>query len=132
MDDRRTTVDNSGDRTTVVINWTKLVSALGVLTVLGGLVTTSVQAAVTVAEYKAQIVAHDQKIREQEASIATLRTQVSMLQATQSLLERLQGRIAALETYTTTEPATEVTTEYAGRNTRYARTAPRSYAAGVP
>jgi hypothetical protein len=83
--------------TTITLNWGKVGPMIGLVVFIGGLVTTSVNAAVSVAQYKAQIEANDRKLEEHQAKIDTLSRQVVELQTAQGLLERLQGRLAALE-----------------------------------
>lgn len=83
--------------TTITLNWGKVGPMIGLVVFIGGLVTTSVNAAVSVAQYKSQIEANDRKLEEHQAKIDTLSRQVVELQTAQGLLERLQGRLAALE-----------------------------------
>ena len=83
--------------TTITLNWGKVGPMIGLVVFIGGLVTTSVNAAVSVAQYKSQIEANDRKLEEHQAKIDTLSRQVVELQTAPGLLERLQGRLAALE-----------------------------------
>lgn len=83
--------------TTITISWAKVGPAIGLVVFIGGLVTTSVNAAVSVAQYKAQIEATERKVEEQQAQLRQLQEQVTILRANQELVERLQSRLAALE-----------------------------------
>lgn len=94
--------------TTITLEWAKVGPAIGLIVFIGGLVTTSVNAAVSVAQYKARIEANDRKIEEQQARIARLEEKITRLEASQDLIERLQGRIAALEGPRLTTPAMDV------------------------
>lgn len=114
--------------TTITLNWAKVGPMIGLTVFIGGLVTTSVNAAVSVAQYKARIEASDRKLEEQQARIARLEEKLTRLEITQVLVDRLQGRVAALEEdlESSTPPAFEAPTE------RYPRTARRGYAGSQP
>lgn len=83
--------------TTITISWAKVGPAIGLVVFIGGLVTTSVNAAVSVAQYKAQIEASQRRIEEHQTQITRLQEQVTRLSTVQEMLDRLQGRMAELE-----------------------------------
>lgn len=83
--------------TTITLNWSKVGPMIGLVVFIGGLVTTSVNAAVSVAQYKAQIEASERKLEEHQTQITRLQEQVTRLSALQEVTRALQNRMAALE-----------------------------------
>ena len=104
--------------TTITLNWAKVGPMIGLIVFIGGIVTTSVNAAITVASYKARVDASEHKLQEQQTKIDHLEEQVTRLQAVQETLERLQGRMAALEAATPAEAPASAGNPSPSRNTR--------------
>lgn len=92
---RRTSVGD--DKQTITFSWSKVGSAIGAIVFVGGIVSSSVNAAIKVAQYQAQIDDHEQKLAAVLERQAQMHEDLVRLRATQELSERLQMRIAALE-----------------------------------
>lgn len=112
--------------TTITLNWGKVGPAIGLLVFIGGIVTTAVNTAVSVSQYKAKIEEQARDIDILGRRVERLESKVTGMPALRMSLDDAQRRLAAVEVQGAapldTVPATE---------TRYVRQPrPRDAAAG--